>query len=211
MWSLMKGISFLVNSCEMCSNASYMACRQTDCCDDRQTMASDRKDCAERTERTAPQQSLISPSSTIPEQLECHIPAIPSPRIYQRCATRSRIAVVLICAVLLTFVIFSITAARAKSGLKYPAIGLAHADGQQWIAEQQALGLSQESVIVDTQCGKLIGDHEHQAFVFKVCPLSACLWCPFRGHSLPINWWLWPRLWSHQWFIAGIHFIAHTK
>ena len=143
----------------MCSNASYMACRQTDSCDDRQTMASD---------RTAQQQNLISPSSTIPEQLECHIAAIPSPHIYQRCATRSRIALALICAVLLTFVIFSITAAKAKSGLKHSSIGLANADRQQWIAEQQALGLSQESVIVDTQCGKMIGDTEHQAFVFKV-------------------------------------------
>ena len=140
-----------------------------DSCDDRQTMGS---------ERTAQQQNLISPSSTIPEQLECHIPAIPSPNIYHRCATRSRIALAVICAVLLTFVIFTITAARAKSSLKYGANGLADNDGHQWMAEQQALGLSLESVVVDTDCGKLIGDEEHEAFVFKVfysCYIFFCM------------------------------------
>lgn len=151
----------------MCSNTSYIACRQTDSCDDSQTMGSSE---GTAQQQQALHQNLISPSSTIPEQLECHIPAIPSPHIYHRCATRSRIALAVICSVLLTFVIFTITAARAKSSLKYGANGLTKADnnGHQWMAEQQALGLSLESVVVDTGCGKLIGDEEHEAFVFKV-------------------------------------------
>jgi hypothetical protein len=138
----------------MSMTASYQPCRQLDG-DDSTTIES---------ERTV-EQTLISPSSTIPEQLECHIPSIPTPAIYHRCATRSRIAAAVICVVLLTFVIFAITAAKAKSDLKLKN-GLNNAE--QWMAEQQALGLSQESVVVDTVCGKLIGDAEHEAFVFKV-------------------------------------------
>ncbi|CAG2165780.1 unnamed protein product [Oppiella nova] len=165
----------------MASNTSYQACGQMDSnCDDSHTIGVER---TERREGTA-QQSLISPSSTIAEQMECHIPALPSQHMYHRCATRSRIALGLICAVLLTFVIFAITAARAKSGLKYGSNGLHHTEGQQWMAEQ-ALGLSQESVVVDTVCGKLIGDEEHEAFVFKNCRHTIC--CPSNRREAMVN------------------------
>ncbi|XP_054152453.1 acetylcholinesterase-like [Oppia nitens] len=162
----------------MCSNAIYQACQQTDTYDDNRPTITEN-------EGKGQNQNLISPSSTIPEQLECHVPALPTISIYHTCATRSRIALALICTLLLTFVIFAITAAKSKTGFKFGAntLGLETTFSQQWMSDQMALGLSQQSVVVDTKCGKLIGDEEHESYVFKgipyaVPPTGARRWSP---------------------------------